>query len=262
MYSTSLHPIDFTAHFLLCLILLLLKYSSACSSPCFFLLAFLLLLLFLFFFFSSPSCSSSASSGLCLRFLYLRFLLLALKSSKSSKKQKQQKKQQKHEWTPNFGKQRSISGKEKVLASTSASYWQSWSTIRNHYGIKSFQKISIEFNRYLWISWLHRLHPLDPQTPTFTGWVQLPRLKSQTFESHGAPRSLCQVSKHKIDRNLRDSERNVQLQTEECKNAECSVVFCVFIIVIVSHRVLDKALKYYMQLGQKHKFQLHCHYIS
>ena len=68
-------------------------------------------------------------------------------------------------------------------------------------------------------------------------------------------------SKHKIDRNLRDSE-NVQLQTEECKNAQNAQLFFVFfIIVIVSHRVLDKALKYYMQLGQKHKFQLHCHYI-
>lgn len=229
--STVLHFILLIlphVHFLLCLILLLLKYSSSCSSPCFFLLAFLLLLLFpvflLFFSFLFFVCII----GLVFALPISPFLLLALKSSKSSKKHKQQKKQQKHKWTPNFGKQRSISLKEKVFASTSASYWQSRSTIQNHCGIKSFQKIAIEFNGYLWISWLHRLHPLDPQTPTFTGWVQLPRLKSQTFESHGAPRSLAnQVSKHKIDRNLRDSE-NVQLQTEECKNAQNAQLFFVF----------------------------------
>lgn len=232
--STVLHFILLIlphVHFLLCLILLLLKYSSSCSSPCFFLLAFLLLLLFpvflLFFSFLFFVCII----GLVFALPISPFLLLALKSSKSSKKQQKAqaaKEAAKTQMNSQLWKAKINFFERKSLRQHICSYWQSRSTIQNHCGIKSFQKISIEFNGYLWISWLHRLHPLDPQTPTFTGWVQLPRLKSQTFESHGAPRSLAnQVSKHKIDRNLRDSE-NVQLQTEECKNAQNAQLFFVF----------------------------------
>ncbi len=67
------------------------------------------------------------------------------------------------------------------------------------------------------------------------------------------------LTKHKIDKNLRVSERNVQLRFPQNARMLNAQVFLVFMIVIGYHRLLDKALKYYMQFGQKQKFQLHSH---
>ena len=241
-------------HFLLCLILLLLKYSSSCSSPCFFLLAFLLHLLFPVFllFFSF------------LFFVCIIGLVFALPTSPfpACRAQKQQK-QQKAE----AAKEAAKTQMNSQLWKAKINFWERKSLSQHICAILTIliintkslwnKEFSKDINRIQEISLDFMAPPAppskNPQTPTVTGWVvcyQLPRLKSQTFKSHGAPRSLAKPKNGKTAQLLRMLRMFL-------------FVFCVFIIVIGSHRVRRQSTQVWkMQLGQKHKFQLHCHYIS